>query len=366
MIHKSTVFVLAACSLFLSGTASDASQKASVPLEHLPSSPSQAAVSDYSNTAYGIAFKYPKEWQESKSEDKDALVKFNGTMNDGLNGEVQLSRFSEGDSPEKILSFLNQFMFSKLTDFKKLQEKKVAIGVNRKIAAELQDICFNISGLKVQQRYVLFQHKGETYSLVFTSPSGQFNALTPVFNNVLLSLRTGSGVTSSTRGVTTKALSGSSEKTVSLQTYRTNNLPITFSYPAGWKVVQGAHPEEVVSMHGTNSTGHDAFMVLHRGETHHLQSIDDVADALQKEFFEPQKSFHRVNRQNQNFGRMSKVNGVVQEQTYVKDGVTVKQMVAMFYHGEKTYALSLVAPGWKESDMHQMFYKVLATIDLQD
>ena len=118
-------------------------------------------------------------------------------------------------------------------------------------------------------------------------------------------------------------------------------------------------------MHGTNSKGHEAYVVLNRGESH-SQSIDDVADALQKEFFESQKNFHRVNRQNQNFGRMTKVNGVVQEQTFEKDGSPVKQMVAMFNHGEKTYALSLVAPGWKESDMHQLFYKVLATVDLQD
>lgn len=366
VIKKATAGMVIACSVLLIGTASDASQKGSVPLEHLPSTNSQAPLSTYSNTECGIAFKYPKEWQQSTAEDKSVLVKFGGATNDGLTGEVQLGRSSDGSSPEKILSFLNQFAFTKLDNFKKVQDKKVAIGVNRKIAAELEDITFNIAAMKVQQRYVLFQHKGETYSLMFTAPSGHFNALTPVFNDILLSVQTGSGITASTKGVTTKTLADSSEKSVALQNYRSNNLPVSFGYPADWKVVPGSHSDEAVSMQGKSPKGNDAFIVLHRGQMHPTLSIDEVADALQKEYFESQKNFHRVTRQNQNFGRMSKVNGVVQEQTYDKDGAPVKQMVAMFSHGEKAYALSLVAPGWKDSEMHQLFYKVLATVDLQD
>jgi hypothetical protein len=351
--------------LFLIGTASDAGQKASVQLEHLPSTNSQSPLSEYSNTAYGIAFKYPKEWQESKAEGKDAVVKFAGVTSDGLNGEVILNRFADGGSPESIIAFVNQYAGS-LADFKIVQEKNVAIGINRKIPAKLEDVTFSLGAMKVEQRYAVFQHNGETFSLAFTAPSAHFNSLTPVFNGILLSLRTGSGIAVGTKNVSTKPQAISTEKTVSLTKYRSDNLPLSFDYPADWKVTPGSHSDEAVSMQGLNPKGQVASIVLNKGELQSILPIDELADSLEKEYFETQKSFHRVSRQNQNFGRMSKINGVVQEQTFQKDGMLVKQMVAMFFHGDKAYALSLVAPGWKESDMRQLFSRILATVDLHE
>lgn len=366
MIRKATFRMLIACSCFFIGTVSDAAQKGNASLEHLPSTNVQGAVADYSNTTYGISFKYPKDWQESKAEGKEALVKFAGANSDGLHGEVILNRYTDGSTPESILSFINQYV-GNLADFKKVQEKKVAIGVNRKLAATLEDVTFNLGTLKFEQRYAVFQHKDATYTLVFTSPIGHFNSMAPIFNNILLSVQTGSSIASSTKGVAMMPLANATEKAIVLRSYKANNLPVSFDYPADWKVASGTHHDEAVSMHGANSKGHEATIVLNRGDMHAAPlSIDEVADALQKEYFDPLKNYHRVTRQNQNFGRSSKVNGVVQEQTFDQDGLSVKQMVAMFYHKDKTYALSIVAPGWKDSDMHQLFYKVLATVDVHD
>lgn len=339
-------------------------------VEHLPTVVLQTPFSEYKNSDVGISFQYPKEWKESKPLEKEAIVKFAGQVGEGLSGDVVLSRFSDGNTPESVKSVLNQFVFNKLEDLKKIQEKKVAIGAGRRLPAELQDISFAVVGLKIQQRYVLFSHKSDTYTLVFTAPAAQFNSLTPVFNNVLLSIQTSGGTASNTKtAAVAKPVTPAAtppEKAIVLKTYKSSIVPISFGYPDDWKVAEGGRHDEPVNIQGANAKGSAAVIVLHRGEMHPSLSVDDVADALQKEYFEPQKSFHQVTRQSQSFGSMSKIHGVVQEQTFEKDGTTVKQMVAMFHHGDKTYALSLLAPGWKDSDMHNLFYKVLASVNVQD
>ncbi len=358
--------------ILLSITADASAQQGKI--EHLPTVVLQTPFSEFKNDEVDVSFKYPKDWKESKPSEKEAIVKFAGQA-DGLSGDLVLSRFGDGNTPESVKSVLNHYVFNRLEDLKRLQEKKVAIGASRRLAAELQDISFSISGLKIQQRYVLFSHNSDTYTIVFTAPAAQFNSLTPIFNNVLLSIQTRSNTARNTKPATTtttptkapaKPAITPPEKAIVLKTYKSSLVPISFGYPDDWKVAVGSRQDEPVNIQGANAKGHAAVIVLHRGEMHPTLSIDDVADALQKDYFEPQKSFHRVTRQSQSFGSGSQIHGVVQEQTFEQEGTPVKQMVAMFYHGDRTYALSLLAPGWKDSEMHNLFYKVLATVSVQD
>ncbi len=358
---------------------------AAPPISKKTQTPAAVAVDEfasYTNIECGIAFKYPRDWQRSKADGKDGIIKISGSMF-GDSGEMVLNRFTDVASPEAASTVIRDYVFPKLVDFKSVQEKKVTIGVSQKIPAILQDITFSVNGLKVSQRYVIFQVNGNTMAFVFTAASGApFNTLIYVFNNTLQSVRTGASqnvgtakntntITNTAAGTVNGITSGKTasvpiEKPLALRTYQVKFLPVTFGYPADWQVSPGTHSDEAVSMAGTNAKGQAASIVLNRGDLHAWVSVDDLADSLEKEYFAPKKDFHRVQRQAQNLGRMSKISGVVQQQTYEHNGEPVKQMVAMFRHGNHAYALSLVSSRWSDSEMHQLFSKVLATVDLQD
>jgi hypothetical protein len=381
MFLKALTCAMAASVFFGTKAASLAAQ----PNSKKTQAPEAASVDEfvsYTNTECGIAFKYPRDWQRSKADGKEGVIKIAGTMF-GDSGEMVLNRFTDGASPEAASTLIRDHIFPKLVDFKSVQEKKITIGVSQKIPAILQDITFSVNGLKVSQRYVIFQVNGNTLVFVFTAASGApFNTLVYVFNHTLQSVRTGASrtvgtakntstvasTTASTVDSTTsgKAASVPIEKPLALRTYQAKSLPVTFCYPADWQVTPGTHSDEAVNMAGTNAKGQAAWIVLNRGDLHASVSVDDLADSLENEYFAPKKDFHRVQRQSQNLGRMSKISGVVQQQTYVQSGAPVKQMVAMFRQGDHAYALSLVSPSWSDSDMHQLFSKVLASLELQE
>jgi hypothetical protein len=359
--------VLGFIALLFSGTdlswAADA--KTVHPPEHLPAVGNLRVRTKTFTTGDGVSFAVPENWKQGKTDDKDCVVKFEGEADAGQRGEITLNKNeTPGSTPVSVKNAVEGFIFSQLKDFKKIQDKKVAIGSSNRIPAYLVDATFTMSGLKFSQRYVFFELKSGTYNFVFTSSAAQFDSLVPIFNNTLSTIR--SGVSTSGGGVLKPPSEGFSPNMVRFRS-RSKLLPVSFCYPEGWKVEEGAPgSDEAVKVAGLNQSGTHGAIVLHRSEMPAGVSIETVADMLEKDYFEPNPGYRRVTRQTQNFGVMSNLTGVVQEQSFERDGHTVKQMVAMFYHGDRTYALSIYAPEWKDSDIHQLFAKVLASVHVQD
>lgn len=335
-------------------------------VEHLPSvTLNKTTMANFTDTASGITFSHPQDWKESKGSEPGDIVKFEGTLDGRENGEIKFSRFESGKekvTTEFAKSAVHQYIFTKLPEFKSLQEKKVAIGSSRKIQADLEDVEFSYSGVKVKQRYVYFATTSGTYHFIFTSPASHFEAVGPLYNNVLLSIQTGSQIVSKTKQNSAPA----QPQSVSQKRLENAQLPFSLHYPGSWKVEPSGNRDEVAKIQGQGPKGELAYIVVNQGEIQPDWTLEQIADSLEKEFFESQPKFRRLSKQAQDFGSMSKVRGVVEEHTFEMNGAPVKQMVAIFTNVNKAYAVSLVTVGWKDGDTRQLFAKTLAGIKMKD
>lgn len=333
-------------------------------VEHLTSvTLNKTAMASFTDYSTGITFAHPRDWKESKGSEPGDITKFEGTLDGKDHGEIKLSRFEtngEKITPEFAKTMVHQYIFTKLPEFKSLQTKKVAIGSSRKIQAELEDVEFTYSGIKVKQRYVFFSTASGTYHFIFTSPATHFEALLPLYNNILLSVQTGASGNSKTK------VNSPSQPQVSQKTLDNAQLPFSLHYPGNWKVEPSGSRDEVAKIQGQGPKGEIAYIVVNQGEVHPDWSLEQIADSLEKEFFESQPKFRRLSKQGQDFGSLSKIRGVVEEHTFELNGAPVKQMVAIFTNVNKAYAVSLVTVGWKDGDTRQLFAKTLAGIKMKD
>lgn len=335
--------------------------------EHLPSvTLNRITMTSFTDAKSGISFSYPSDWKESKALDADDIAKIEGQLEGGnQNGEIKLAVFKSNEgkiTPQFAKSAVHQFIFPKLNEFKSLQEKRVAIGTSRRIAAELEDVEFVIAGIKVRQRYVYFSTVSGTYHFLFTSPAAHFDALVPLYNNVLLSVQV------SNPGASKQRINSPSQNKVVVVEKRFDNaqLPFSFAYPGSWKIDSTGNHNEMAKVEGQGPKGEPAYIVVHQGDVHPDWTLDQISEAMEKEFFEPLPRYRRLSKQTQNFGSMSKINGVVEEHTFDLNGAPVKQMVVIFTHNGKAYAVSQVTVGWKEGDTRQLFAKTLAGIKIKD
>lgn len=350
--------------------------------EHLPSTSLQIPFAVFKNAGTIVSFKYPRNWQPQKAEDKDTIIRLSGTADGGLNGEISLGKFGDASvKAETARHIVEDLIFAKLENFKKIQQKTIAIGPNRKLVGYLEDVSFKYGGMDASQRWVFFDSPLGTYYLTFTAPVAQFNALMPIYNEVLTSVSNGgggSGVATASSGIdvggcvmpgenfdggSADASAASSSK---MTRYQSPTLPVTFSFPAGWAVEDEAAGDKAVTITGKNKEGQVAEFTMYRGSSLLWTTTEELADMIEKEFYQPQDSFRRVNRQSKEFGNMSKLNGILQENSFKYKGQPVKQLVAIFEHDDKAYALSFISPGWKESEMRTMFHRVLATMSVKD
>lgn len=331
-------------------------------VEHLPTTSLQIPFSVFKNPGTIVSFKYPRGWQPQKVEEKDTIIKLTGTANGDLNGDISLGKFGDASvKAETARRLVEDLIFAKLENFKKIQQKTIGIGPSRKLVGYLEDVSFTYGGINASQRWVFFDSALGTHYLTFTAPTAQFNALMPIYNEVLLSVSNGGSSTaiasSATSGKNTSASEGE------LSRYQSPTLPVTFSYPAGWQVEDEAAGDQAVKITGKNKEGHPAEFTVYRGSSMQWTSTEQLADTIEKEFYQPQDSFRRVNRQTKDFGNIS---GVIQENSFKYKGLPVKQLVAIFEHDDKAYAMSFISPGWKESEMRNMFHRVLATMSVKD
>jgi Domain of unknown function (DUF1795). len=324
----------------------------------------QIPFSVFKNPGTIVSFKYPRGWQPQKTEEKDTIIKLTGTANGGLSGDISLGKFGDASvKAETARHLVEDLIFAKLENFKKIQQKTIGIGPSRRLVGYLEDVSFTFGGINASQRWVFFDSPLGTHYLTFTAPVAEFNALMPIYNEVLLSVSTGGSAALANSGGIEEHPSGSEGQ---MCRYQSPALPVTFSYPAGWQVEDEATGDKAVKISGKNKEGQAAEFTISRGSSMQWTSTEQLADTIEKEFYQPQDNFRRVNRQTKDFGNMSKISGVVQENSFKYKGQPVKQLVAIFEHDDKAYAMSFISPGWKESEMRQMFHRVLATMSVKD
>lgn len=350
---------------------SSQSRGSSPQVEHLPTTSLQIPFALFKNPGTIVSFKYPHGWQPQKTEDKDTIIKLSGTTDGGLNGEISLGKFGDTSvKAETARHLVEDLIFAKLENFRKIQQKTIALGANRKLVGYLEDVSFTVGGMNASQRWVFFDSPLGAHYLTFTAPVAQFSALMPIYNEVLLSVSDGGSSTSAMAGATASDANGGIDSAGAtwgqLSRYQSPTLPVTFSYPAGWQIEDEAAGDMAVKITGKNKEGQAAEITVYRGSSLPWTSTEQLADAIEKEFYQPQDSFRRVNRQTKDFGNMSKMSGVIQENSFKYKGQPVKQLVAIFEHDDRAYAMSFISPGWKESEMRQLFHRILATMSVKD
>ncbi|MGD9682998.1 MAG: hypothetical protein AB7W16_17555 [Candidatus Obscuribacterales bacterium] len=299
-----------------------------------------------------ISFSYPESWKRMADEDKNNLVKLGGVTGNGIHGEVSVSRNdNEKMTAEALKRIVDAVYLSKLSRMRVINEKTVTFGKHRNLKGLLEDIAFEIEGMKIMQRYVFFDGPDGAYTVMFTSPAKDFNRAAATYNQILLSLATG------------PARSAPAAQPVSpLAFYRSDSLPVSIGYPNGWETEDEGNFDHPLKITGKNDQGQPAEINIHCGHMTPYNNLEQIADEIESKYFKSHKGYRRVNRSERSIGANSKLNGILQEGTFEYKGVPVKQLVAFFIHNGNAYAVSMISPGWKESEMRHLFHKVLATI----
>jgi len=326
--------------------------------EAIPASgtPSQS-FSEYSDAQSGLIVKYPRGWTLQLHPDKDVLFKFSGTK-DEASGEMAVSANTDpAASAEKLLKMYQLMMFSQLQNFKSIAEKKIAFGVDRKFEGLSQDVAFDMGGLPVRQRYVLFDHNGKAVTIKFTSAAPQFDKLLPTYDDMLLSVRPTTGASTQDRAAT----GGGASTLVRLQS---SSSPVRFAYPSGWSVTEKREdPDNPLAISGTDAAGHPGSIGLFSGDLHPNASLEQAVQALEERHFSRRAEFKTTRQETVNFGSSSRLSGIVHESTFNQGGFPAAQKAVFFREGNRLYVIALTGVAWKESEMNILFQKLLATVE---
>lgn len=352
----------AVCALLLSVLSGSQFAWAAGHSDAIPASGSPAKYfTRYQSTAAGITIDYPRGWKIVQHPDKDCLVKFQ-SMDNSSGGEISLSRISGPTANVRDTAHLFETaIFPKLQNYKKLQERKISFGPNHNLEGDLFDISFEFGTTAVNQRYVFFPHGPNVLTLAFTSAASAFSELTPVFNDVLLSVQlTRPSANGSTHGATTEK----DNTHFQLTPFRAKNIPFRFAYPSDWSAELRNDPDHPLEITGKDSHGHVAVLSLYTNDWNPDANLEQIAQAVDNRYLANKPGYRQTKCESVSFGSGSGLDGVVREASFQENGIPAKQIAVFFRDKERLEVISLTSFGWNESSINALFHKLLATIEL--
>jgi hypothetical protein len=336
--------------------AAPSEQVAALPAGASPS----VQLTPYFLPAASLSFAYPKGWAVREKPDKDSLVKISRTVANGFGAEFCVS-VHDGLTLDAFKKMFDETGPSKLPGYKKLEEKRLSFGQKGLLHGVVEDFSFDGPVTRITQRFVAFVSNDQVYTVSFTCPNSLFNKLNPLCNQVLATMRQERGSGSATRV-------GAQPSSWALETFHpSSSMPISLSYPAGWKVQETGEKDHPFKIAGQDSKGHPAGFDLHCSDMPPGATVEQMASALEQKCFFDLKNYRRVRQDSTSFGRSSNMQGLYHEVSYEKDGVPTKQMWVFFRGGgDRFCALCLTGMGWSDNEMSLVFHKVLGTIGTSD
>jgi hypothetical protein len=315
----------------------------------------------YRSNAAGVILNYPRGWKIVQHPDKNCVVKFQGAES-GFPAEVTLLQTSEQtQSAQDTAKLFELVIFPKLENFKKLQEKKISFGPKHSIEGVMIEISLSFANTPVNQRYVFFQHSGKSLVLTFTGSTSTFPRLTPLYNDILLSVQS-----IPTSAVESAELTGSNGSSSTPWTqFHSKTIPLRFSYPAGWMVEERDDPDHPLEITNKDNAGRIGSIAWFSNEWNNQLNLEQVAQAVDSRYLANKPAYRQIKLENINFGAGGCLDGLVREASFEEHGVPAKQFAVFFRDKDRLHVLTFASIGWKDNASAELFHKLLATVETE-
>lgn len=326
----------------------------------------------FNEPSSGIKMAHPKSWVVEKNPEEDCLVKFSGTTSADKYGEIKLSLNKDEIDPERLAEYTRLTLSKDLPGYKHVASTSMKFGRLGQFSGNSVEVVFNVGTLPVHQQYIFFKHLGKTYTLAFSSPEAGFTQVMPTYKQALAYLdKANTAQQSPAANSATKLQSTSSHATAGgaargnsfdLVALEDATLPVSLSYPVGWRVSkEGKHDERGVKISGNGPNGQGAELHFWYGPRHD-GSLDHLVQMVEDEYLKPLPQYQRITSTHSN---VSGIDGVKQYSTFVMDGIPTRQNALFFADGKSFYCLTLTAMTWSQQELRDLFDRVVSSLKLR-
>ncbi|MBU6451782.1 MAG: DcrB-related protein [Cyanobacteria bacterium REEB67] len=329
---------------------------------------SNVPMAAYRLTGTTLTINYPRNWKVDEKPDKDTLVKFSGTISEGLFGAVTVAV-----SPQNQLSLatfckvLEEAHLSKLPGYRKLAEANINFGADRKMVGLSRVISLDMGGTRITQRWIVFPLGSDFGCMTFISPSEQYEKIAPLFNDMLLRLASGSAssktavraatASSSPVRTTSGAEVGRSGDNPQYVNIKANGTPLAFSYPQDWQVEEAGESNHLLKIIKKGAPANASELSLYCSDMPPNTSVEQLLNGLEEKIYNGKKNYRLVSRQALAFGSGAGVEGVEQEISFEHNGVPLAQRMVSFVVKDKFYLLTLISS--RASDVNGVNSRIL-------
>ncbi|MCC7527211.1 MAG: hypothetical protein IT342_01740 [Candidatus Melainabacteria bacterium] len=334
--------------------ASKTSVQSQDPVEILnAASPSKFRWVPYRNTRTGLTLSYPFHWKLKEAPEKDTLFKI-----DSQNCELVFGVDNSPGMPVRQAARLwENLVFSQFKDYKLISSRRIKLGHNNSLDGYSFVIQFSAGDVPFQQRWVFFGQTGSVYRAILSMPERASKANLPDMYRILTSITFTGGTITARKPAESQAVKPWSRLSLF------QDGPVCLTYPADWQVTQHPEPEVIVKISGKTAEG-DADLQIRKSPSDRNMSLEDIATLVETRYLKPLKNYRRARQEYVSLGGGAA--GMLQEFTFELGGIPFRQMSTYRLEGDHLYTMSLVASGWKQSDMLTLFNRCLGTWSVRE
>ena len=128
---------------------------------------------------------------------------------------------------------------------------------------------------------------------------------------------------------------------------------------------QTGNPDHPLEISGSDNAGHQGMIALFSGELHPLATVDQTVQSIEERHFQSKTSYRLIKSETISFGSSAKLEGIEHESSYQEAGQPVKQYALFFRNKGELNALIFAGFGWKDSEVNNLFHKILASVDTE-
>jgi hypothetical protein len=308
----------------------------------------------YRNAKTGLTLSYPSHWKFKEAPEKDTLFKI-----DSQNCELGFGVDNSPGMPVRQAARLwENLVLSQFKDYKLISSRRIRLGQNNSLDGHSFVIQFSAENVTFRQRWVFFGQTGSVYHAILSMPEGASKADLPDMYRILTSIT----FTGGTSAVQKPAEPATAKPWSRLSLFQDGGISV--SYPADWHVNQHPEPEVIVKFTGKSTESIDADLQIRRSPADQNMSLDEVAAVVEARYLRPLKNYKRIRQEHVSLG--GGASGMLQEFTFELSGLPFRQISTYRREGDHLYTMSLVAAGWKQSDMLTLFNRCLGTWSIRE
>ncbi|MFN8555448.1 MAG: hypothetical protein U0103_28620 [Candidatus Obscuribacterales bacterium] len=310
----------------------------------------------FRDSAVNFEFDYPKVLNKVADSEKDLIVKLDGVI-DQKHVEVKLSKL-EGVTDLRVAEQIISSNFQKgLPGCKPVSRRDVRFGKGFALIGTEQVFNFKVGDELYAARLVLFSNREQTYMFSFIGSVSDNGVAKSVFEQVVASIRQQSPYSVASRSTDSGSLSFTKYSDAARQ--------VSFDYPQGWKLERDPGKEFELKFRGANKSGLGGELVVTRLERNPAYTLDQFFETYEQTYLKPLPNYQKLSTTHTSFG-VTRHDGSLTSSTFTSEGHQFRHLTAFFAEGKYYYAVALTGGIWSESEMRNVFDRILASFKVTE